>query len=145
MALETKICSQCNKEKNVSDFYRYNKYVYATCIECWKHLRKIKRELQIKKENEKKQKEKEKEILLKLFYSNKSLKGTYKLYYDYFCKKIKYYNGINIRLSEKYAFQDLKKKFKLNPKFAISLLENQFKGKGILEIDYEKNYIRSKI
>jgi hypothetical protein len=139
--MQTRICKHCNKEKNLSNFYCLNKYIYTTCIKCTNYRRKIDREVKIKRENEKKQKEQEKKLLLK----NKNLKGPYKLYHDYFCKKIKYYNGINFRLSEKYALQDLKNRFKLTPKFANSLLENQFKGKGVLDINYEKNFIRSKI
>jgi len=141
MALKTRICKNCNKEKNESDFYHRNYYVYATCIKCSNVRRKILAENKMRKENEKKQKEREKKILLK----KKNLIGAYKVYYDYFCQKIKYSNYIGTSLSEKYALQDLKRRFKLTPEFANSLLENQFKGKGVVEIDYEKNYIRSKI
>lgn len=125
MALKTKICTFCEKEKEISAFSRNNNYYYyRLCNDC-----KAKK----KKEKEKKPKR------LKIF-KKKKLGGSIQEYYNLFCHIRKFKVGKNYIISEFIG------KFNLNRKYATQLAED-FESDNIkkIAINYEKNYIRSKV
>lgn len=110
MALKTKICTCCKKEKKINSFERTNNYYYyRLCNDC----------------KAKKKKEKEPKRL-KIFKKEK-LGGSLQEYYNLFCNIRKYQVGKN------HTVNNIQNTFKLNKEYAIQLVE-EFESGNIKKI-----------
>lgn len=121
MVLKTKVCTGCKKEKEITSFERNAYYYYRRiCNEC--HAKKV-----------------EKAKIFKIFKKEK-LEGSVGKYYSFFCEMREW--GV----TTDYVATELKDKFKLNTQYATKIAK-QFQRGNIekIIIDYDKNYIRSKI
>ena len=116
MALKTKICTCCEKEKEITSFERSNNYYYyRLCSYC----------------RAKKKKEKEKTPRLLKIFKKKKLGGSIQEYYNLFRYIRKYKVGKN------YIINEFMGKFKLNREYATQL-EEQFENGNIekITLDY---------
>ncbi len=115
MAIETKICTRCSKEKEITSFEKRNNnhYYRRRCNECHSQREEKARKKREKWEKIKKQPEK--------------LKGSFKKYYSFFC---------DIRecgATKNYVISKLKNEFKLNKNYATQLAD-QFESGNIEKI-----------